>query len=288
MIINLLTDAPKRNLALMKLSQYHKDLGHTILLNANEVKVDYTYASVLFEHSLSSFQADEYGGPAVVGSVLPAEIEQYKADFSLYNDGCSTGYTFRPCFNKCPFCKVVGFQHPDKEHHSIFEWIDPNLKYIRLLNNNTFHDKRWRETFDEIQYLRLTLVDENGYDLRQIDDEKAVVLKATKFAGYRHFAWDLMVNEEKILEGIKILRKHKVPKCRCFVLVGYDTTEEEDIYRCQKLIENKIEPYIMPYVRTKRLRGFKRFMDSFMWRKFPTIAGAWKEYEPNKNGRLTL
>jgi len=191
--------------------------------------------------------ADEYGGPAIPGSVLPAEIEQMQPDYDLFGLNYSLGYTYRPCSNTCHFCKVPGMQHPDNDHHSIWD-------------------------------AGLSVRDENGYDLRLVDDEKAAALKRTRFVGKLHFAWDRMQDEPLILNGLKALREHKISGAGVYVLIGYNTTIEEDIYRCQKIIENKQNPYIMPYVRNKHNRAFKRFIDSFMWRKYKTIDQAWEDY----------
>ena len=106
MKINLLTDAPKHNLALMKISAWHKSDGDKVTLNTPLFKADYTYASVLYDRNVKRFIADEYGGPAFDNSRLPDEIEGMEPDYSLYPLDFSIGYTFRPCFNTCEFCKV--------------------------------------------------------------------------------------------------------------------------------------------------------------------------------------
>jgi len=76
-----------------------------------------------------------------------------------------------------------------------------------------------------------TVIDENGYDLRLIDDEKAQALKNTKFLSRIHFAWDQMKDTDKILSGLEILKKNKAVKSKdiVYLLIGYDTTEEEHI-----------------------------------------------------------
>lgn len=280
MKISLLTDAPKHNLALMKISAWHKANGDEVMLNAPIFPADYTYASVLFEQNKNKFTADEYGGPAYASApMLCPDTERMLPDYSLFgNTTYSLGYTFRPCDSGCDFCSVPKFNHPDREHHSIFEFYNPDFKTICLLNNNTFQDPRWKETFEEIWDADLSVIDENGYDLRLLDDEKAEALKKTKFTSKLHFAWDRMPDEPLILNSLKLLRKHKISGSRIYVLIGYNTTIEEDIYRCQKIIEHKQDPYIMPYKRTKGNRAFKRFIDSFMWRKYKTIEAAWMDY----------
>jgi hypothetical protein len=278
MKIGLLTDAPKHNLALMKLSAYHKSVGDEVSFNLPIFPTDYTYASILFERNRKLFMADEYGGPAI-GGQLPSEIERLKPDYDLMKTDYSLGYTFRPCWNDCDFCKVPKMDHPDVEHHSIWEFHDSRFNKICLLNNNTFLDSQWRETFEEIWDADLTVIDENGYDLRLLDDEKAAALKRTKFQGKIHFAWDRMSDEVLILRGLEIVKKHKIWDCRVYVLTGYNTSEQDDFYRCQKIIDANIDPYIMPYKSNKRTRRFKRFIDSFMWRKYPTIIEAWGNYK---------
>ena len=260
----------------MKISAWHKEQGDTVLLNVPIAPADYTYASTLFEKT--RFIANEHGGPAFDGSQLPAEIESMKPDYNLYGLDYALGYTFRPCFNSCGFCKVPEMNQPDIKHHSIYEFWDSRFSKICLLNNNTFQDPQWKDTFEEIWDAGLFVIDENGYDLRLLDDEKADALKRTKWETKLHFAWDRMQDEPLIIEGLKTLRNHKISGCRIYVLVGYDTTEEHDIYRCQKIIEYKQDPYIMPYERNKYTKSFKRFIDTFMWRKYSTIKQAWAEY----------
>lgn len=277
MRLNLLTDAPKHNLALMKLSAYHKANGDSILLNSPVFPADYTYASILFKRNRKAWVADHYGGPAFGGSKLPDEIERMKPDYDLFGRDYSLGYTFRPCFNSCGFCKVPKMDHPDVEHHSIWEFHDPKFKKTCILNNNTFQDSRWKETFEEIWDAGLTVIDENGYDLRLLDDEKAAALKKTKFCGYIHFAWDRVQDEALIVNGLKILNKFKL-RGHVYVLIGYDTTIDMDLYRCQILVDYGQDPYIMPFKNTDSNMRFKRFFDSFMWRKYKTIKAAWASY----------
>lgn len=278
MKINIYTDAPKHNLALMKISAWHKANGDQVSFNMPIIPADYRYASILFEKNRKMFIADEYGGPAYPNSVLPAEIENMKPDYSLTGMDYSLGYTFRPCFNSCAFCKVPKMEHPDSKHHSIWEFHDSKFEKICILNNNTFQDTQWKETFEEIWDADLTVIDENGYDLRLIDDEKANALKRTKFQGKLHFAWDRMQDEALIIEGLKTLKRHKISGCRVYVLIGHDTFEKQDLYRCDVLKMYGQDPYIMPYNGTKKEKRFKRFIDSFMWRKYKTITAAWDYY----------
>ncbi len=275
MRINLYTDAPYHNLALMQLSTWHKRRGHEVSLNLPIMPCDLSCASILFERNRTMFNADYYGGPGVIDSppLYPIDLRFVMPDYALFPIDYSLGYTFRPCFRKCPFCKVPDMNHPDTEHHSIWEFHDTKFNKICLLNNNTFFDKQWRETFEEILDAKLAVVDQNGYDLRLIDEEKADYLRRIHFHGKIHYAWDQVEDEEKILAGLKI-----TPKGTVYVLIGFDTTEEQDIHRVQTIVDYGFDPYIMPYTQSKTEKRFKRFIDTFMWRKYKTISEAWKNY----------
>ena len=262
----------------MKLSAWHKAQGDDVLLNMPLWPCDLSYASVLFEKNKTKFKADTYGGPAFNGIRLESKIEGMKPDYNLCHIDYSLGYTWEYCPRKCEFCKVPKQKNP-KTHRSIWDFHDSKFKKICLLNNNTFSDPDWLQTFMEIWDADLTVLDENGYDLRLLDDEKAATLKRTKFKGKIHFAWDRMKDESQIIRGLNILNKHKIQNTHIYVLIGYDTTFEEDMYRCQKLIDYGHDPYIMPYNQSEQERRFKRFIDTFMWRKYKTIQEAWNNYQ---------
>jgi len=290
MRINLLTDAPKHNLALMKISAYHKMLGDTVKLNEPITGEGLTYGSWLYRRL---YFTDYAGGTSISFSSngklawdypeakLPPEIQAIKPDYNLYpNNDFSLGYTWSYCPRRCSFCCVTEQCNP-KDHHSIWAFHDHRFNKIRLLNNNTFSDPQWRQTFEEIWDAGLVVCDENGYDLRLLDDEKAEALKRTRFDGYVHFAWDLMEDEDSIRGGLKIARHYKL-NAVVYVLIGYNTTREEDIHRCQVINDVGFDPYPMPYNGgTKADRAFKRFICLRGYRRHQTLFKAWEDYRPN-------
>jgi len=280
MKINLVTDAKYHNLVLMKLSAYHKMLGDEVYLNGVGY-FDYTYGSWLFDWSQKQ-PTDCEGGPGIDPMIrLDNFKESSPRDYKLFNLNYSLGYTWSYCPRKCEFC-VVPDQNNPKEHHSIWEFHNSKFKEICLLNNNTFSDPQWEETFQEIWDADLIVRDENGYDLRLLDNEKARALKKTKFKdNLIHFSWDLMVDEGKILEGFDILKEHKLNRhdSIVYVLVGYNTTDAEDFYRIQKIHDNNMSPYVMPFEKHNRhLYALKRFIDQRCYRHSPTIKDAWNSY----------
>ena len=292
MLVNLLTDLPKHNLALMRISAWHRAQGDEITLNSPQTPCDLSYGSWFFNHK---YHTDIAGGPAVNPELkLNGQFKDIPPDYDLYpNLDCSLGYTWASCPRTCGFC-IVPKQHNPEIHHSIWDFHDTRFKKICLLNNNTFSDPQWRETFEEIWEAKLTIRDENGYDLRFIDEERVEALARTKFDGYFYLSWDKNDDEDQIVKGLKLIKKQKLHnKCLIFVLVGYDTTLEQDIYRCQILHNMGFKPFIMIYniSHKRQLRHFRRMIHLRTYTRYPHnhIRRAWQDYNPSdstKSGRI--
>jgi len=276
--INLITDAKYHNLALMKISAFHKAIGNKVFLNGVGF-FDQTIGSWLFDFSPKGICNLE-GGPGIDPSVKLPDYFNIKPDYDLFKLDYSLGYTWPYCPRRCPFC-IVPQQNNPKDHHSIWEFHDSKFKKICLLNNNTFSDPQWRETFEEIWEADLSVRDENGYDLRFLDDEKAEALHKTKWATPLHFAWDLMQDEKNVIAGLKLLKKHKLSTTSngVYVLIGFDTTEKEDLYRCQIINDYGLTPYPMPYIKDNYTKSFKRFINLHYYRHYTTIEKAWRDYK---------
>jgi len=279
MKINLVTDAKYHNLALMKMSTLQKANGHEIYLNGVG-QFDMTIGSWLFTWSPKA-PCDYEGGPGIDPAIRNEWCDTLKPDYSLFPIDYSLGYTWKYCPHKCLFC-IVPQQNNVGIHYSIWDFHDSRFKKICLLNNNTFSDPQWKETFEEIWDADLIVKDAQGYDLRLLDDQKALALKKTKFEKNRiYFAWDLMEDEGKILEGFDILKKHKLNRhdSMVYVLVGYNTTDEEDFHRLQKIHDFNMSPYVMPFKKNDRhLYALKRFIDQRAYRQQPSIKEAWESY----------
>ena len=119
------------------------------------------------------------------------------------------------------------------------------------------------------------------FDFQMMRKQRA--LKKTKFEDNSiHFSWDLMADEGKILEGFDILKEHKLNRHASivYVLVGFNTTDDEDFYRLQKIHDFNMSPYVMPFKKNDRhLYALKRFIDQRCYRQAPTIKDAWNSYK---------
>jgi len=275
MKINILTPDSKRpNLAAMKISSWHRQQEDEVFLNFPICNADFTYASLLFDWTPDPF-ADLIGGSKYPAIKLDPEIDSMKPDYGLYpNIDYSLGYTYKACPRTCDFC-IVPKQHNEETHYSIWTFHNPKFKKIGLLNNNTFADPQCRETFQEIIEANLILIDMSGFDLRFITEDLAQWISKLRIEGYLHCAWDFMEHEELIIHGLGYLQEAGIKRIMCYVLIGYNTTPEEDLYRIEKL-RILCDPFVMP------LNKFDPYQKRFArWVNHKAIfkSVAWKDYK---------
>jgi hypothetical protein len=175
---------------------------------------------------------------------------------------------------RCPFCLV-----PDKEgtihHHAhLSEWWRGQPR-IRLLDANlTAHPDRIGY-LDELAASRAQVDFSQGLDARLVDEEFCLALAKVRRWGRYHAAWDRVADEAQVLPGLRLLRD-KVSRfdLGVFVLIGYDSTPEEDLYRVEKLREEGIDPFVMPFDRMDPYqRRFARWVNhKAIWKSVPWTA----------------
>jgi hypothetical protein len=245
-------DSKLPNLALMKISAWHKAMGDQVFLNFPLCGSDKTYASCLYDKNKWKVPLDAFGGgPGFDYSIsLPNEMEKTKPDYGLYpHFDFGLGYTYRHCPRKCPWCIVWRMPtNNDMTHHSIWEFHSSEFKKIMLLDNNLFASPYWRQTFEEIWDADLR-VKEHGFDIRLLDEEKALALKKTKFLGQIHFAFDNPMDEDAVRKGVGLLKDAQINLNRVtfYVLCGFNTTPREDIDRIIILRELEVCAFIMKH-----------------------------------------
>jgi len=285
-ILLVQVDGKMPNLALMKVSSYYKSKGHqTGFAFAYPDKV---YVSCIFSKNINHasgirhFYPDaefHIGGPGLERpTCLPQKIDRMMPDYSLYPDmDYSLGYTQRGCPNKCPFCIVPKIEGKFREVAQISEFQNPDFNNQILYDNNFFYSKLWREKMDYIEEQGLKISFNQGLDARLMDEEKSNALADYEpyDSHFKHkrayFSWDLMEPEVKILQGLQnvIDAGIKPYKIMVYMLVGFNTTHKEDMYRFKTLRELGVDPFAMIYNNRKDddwIRHFARWVNKRVYK----------------------
>jgi len=238
------------NLALMKISAYHKLKGDTVEW-ANMGNYDRTYISKIFtftkdfELGFADYGEIIKGGTGYdIKKKLPIEIDSIlDLDYSIYDYPFSIQFFSRGSIRKCPFCLVN--EKEGKIQNVLPMSLNPKGKWIEVLDNNFFANPNWK---DSIEWLLSTKqpINLHGVDIRIMNEEQAFYLNKLKLKRNIHIAWDMPEIDltEKLKEVIKYIKPYKIT---CYILVGFNSTREQDLYRIRTCKDLGVMPFVMPY-----------------------------------------
>jgi hypothetical protein len=219
------------------------------------------------------------GGPAVkynldyLQNVCDIENEM---PFLEYHNPDAT-FTTRGCPRCCPFCIVSKIE---TEYRELSDWpIRPIVCDNNLLASSNDH---FNSVIDKLK--KLKMVDFNqGLDARLMTKEKADRVAELNMKVVR-LAWDHISIEDKWRKAFNILLSVGFPakKIQSYVLIGYNDTPEDALYRLQTIKDLGAMPnpmryqplnairrneYISPKWSDRQLKDYMRYWSRQVWLK---------------------
>ena len=273
------------NIACGKIYGFHKMQGDEIIYPYKSENVDRLYISTIFSWTkphiprlIESFKP--IAKEIIVGgtgydyrSKLPPEIEEVdpKWTYEMYGIDYGIGFTIRGCHVGCSFC-VVPRKEGIKEYRvaRVSDLINPKSNHIVLLNNNSFADIGFFEDVEEIKERNLTVNWNQANDITLLTPKHAEAVSSVEFRNFAgnhkmlHFACDQMVKRKRdpvtnewvsydmlkvVPEKIKMLQNFGVKPYQLtfYMLIGFDTTLEEDMARFNMLNDCGANVYAMMF-----------------------------------------
>jgi hypothetical protein len=276
MKIGLWNLEPKiENTALMQVSQFHKEQGDHVELYSPLFEYDKVYVFSLFSFTKKSVLKSNMvaGGTGFnIRSRLPKEIEQSNLDYSIYPN-CKTSYVWfsRGCFRKCPFCVV-----PIKEGRldgAIPKNLNPKATTISVMDNNFTGLDRilFSIAMDYLKKVNLPVNFQCGFDARLLNKEKYEEIKQLKIYKQIRTAWD--DPREDLTYGLtEMAEVFGRSKIMVYVLIGYWSTPQEDLYRVTKIRRLGLDAWVMPYNKKDPYqKAFERWNNRH-------VGCSWQEY----------
>ena len=265
------------NLALMKISAYHKAKGDQVEWAIPMLKYDIVYQSKVFDFTpdentcIQCEQLIKGGTGYDLQNKLPDEIEMMFPDYSLYNiTDTAYGFLTRGCPRNCPFC-IVGEKEGLKSVQVAELWNFWNgQNEIKLLDPNITAFKECDRLFQDLIDSKAWIDFTQGLDIRLMTDKKANLLSQMKVK-MLHFAWDnYEFSTYEKLKKFRPLLKYDSRKLRVYVLTNFNTIIEQDLERIYKLRELDYDPYVMIYEKwnaPKKIKQMARWVNNkFIWR----------------------
>lgn len=248
------------NLALMKISAWHKAQGYIVEWCLPLCHYDIVYQSKVFDDTYSRDidwypDADKIikGGTGYgLENKLPDEIEHIYPDYDIYpqfTKDTAYGFLTRGCPRHCDFC-IVG----DKEGLRSVKVADLSefwrgQKKIVLLDPNILACREHIDLLSQLGDSGAWVDFSQGLDIRMTTEENIELIDRIKVKNI-HFAWDYPKHDLRpFFEQYRTLAKNK-PHGKygtVYCLVNHGSTMEENLYRIYTLRDMGYDPYVMIY-----------------------------------------
>ena len=258
------------NLALMRISAYHKSKGDTVEWWWSDfVHYDVVYMSKVFSDAYSPDVPEPLNADKVIkggtgyqihlvngkeeydketDTKLPIEVERMFPDYSIYPQyDFAVSMTSRGCPRGCSFCHVAA-----KEGRCAVKVADVSdfwngQKEIRILDPNITACKEKRDLMKQYKETGAILDFTQGLDIRLLNDDDIADINEMRLRTL-HFAWDnpkddLETKFRNFANGFR--RKTKIGMVYC--LTNFNSSMEENLYRIYTLRDMGYDPYVMVY-----------------------------------------
>ena len=252
------------NVALMKLSAWHKAQGDTVLPLNQSSPADKRYASTVFSWNRTKGDEMRRIGAVVGGSgmdlknELPEAVEAMRPDYSLYGIDYGVGYLMRGCIWTCAFCVVPEKEGKPREVATIDDLVNRDGRtrpFVVLLDNEFFWREKWAiARLQEFTERGIDFCPSQGLDVRVVTPALVDALAASPFWNVKRsrrqitFAFDDLSIEGLYRRGVeRLLTKIAAWHLQSFVLVGFNSTIRQDLERLAIIRSYGIDPFVMVY-----------------------------------------
>lgn len=239
------------NLALMKISAWHKAQGDTVEWWTPMFPFDRVYSSKVFTFTpeCAYLPPDTIKGGTGYGvyEELPEEIDAMEPDYSIYPE-CdhAIGFLTRGCIRCCPWCVVPKKEGAIRPYRTWQQIKRPDSRDIVFMDNNVLACQHGIEQMRSMVGQNVRIDFNQGLDARLITPEIAELLAKLKWIRFIRMSCDTDAMLDVVIRAIRLLEEHGVKPYRVFVyLLVQDIPSAEK--RAIALREVGAEVFAQPY-----------------------------------------
>lgn len=227
------------NLALMKLSAYHKAQGDCVEWWQKEKTFDRVYSSKVFDFTPENkdLPIDTIKGGTGYGIFedLPEEIDKIYPDYSIYPTcDFAVGYLTRGCPNTCRWCIVPRKEGGIHAYNTWQEVVRQDTNKLVLMDNNILASPYGIEQLNSLIGSGYKIDLNQGMDARLVTPEIAEILSKLKWIKYLRFSCDTLQQLDAIDRTVEFLGSKGVKPYRIFIYL----LVTEDIENAVKRVEH--------------------------------------------------
>ena len=286
------------NLALMKISAYHKKQDDTVEWwdPSRNNEYDMVYSSKIFDFTQENSQLPPNtikGGTGYdTKSVLPSYIDDQCPDYSIYPEcDYAIGFLTRGCIRNCPWCVVPekeGKLRPYREWHEV---VRTDTDKLVLMDNNILACEHGIEQLQQLSQTQYRIDINQGMDARIVDKSTVELFKKLHWIRFIRFSCDTISQIPSIENVYRLFKECSAPVSRIFVytIIRKNISEaSERIEALKKLksihiyaqAEENLRKGVVPNAAQKEFAN--RYVYGKLYKK-----ETWQEYCHRKNLKYT-
>ena len=255
----LSVDSNYPNLALMKLSAYHKAQGDMVEWYNPFEYYDRLYMAKVFSFTPDYLYCINNVGEVVRGgtgydihSVLPNEVDSVQPDYSIYpsiSDNTSYGFLTRGCPNHCKWCIVPQKEGNVRPYMDIDAITMNGLRpYAVLMDNNVLASDYGLSQIEKIVRRKYHVDFNQALDARLVTDDIARLLAKVKWIKRIRFGCDTTSQISYCADAIDRIRRHGYKGGFFLYCILMDDIEEA-YHRIEywKKYGGKVLPFAQPF-----------------------------------------
>lgn len=286
------------NLALMRISAWHKMRGDSVEWFIPLKQYDRVYASKVFTFTPDDpylpMDAIRGGTGYDIKSRLPDEVESTAPDYTIYPQFKEAyGFLTRGCVNKCLWCVVPEKEGAIRPVSDIAEICQTNTgfrRHVILMDNNFLAAPLdfCQKQVEKMIHLKVRVDFNQATDARLYDNERAKLMARLPVIRYIRMSCDTDAMIPHCLSAISRLREFGYQReVFCYILATNDGIDSA-LHRIDELTAHdaKVVPFVMPFrsltdntiTPSRELRKLARWCNRSILRKSCTYKQYIQEY----------
>ena len=210
-------DSPYPNLALMKISAFHKAKGDTVEWYNGIDRYDKAYMAKVFTFTpdygyyINADQVERGGTGYDIHKTLPPEIDRLQPDYALYpqiDRKTAYGFLTRGCPNRCKWCVVPKKEGNITPYMDVDEIAVEGRTNLILMDNNILASDYGLQQIEKIIRRKYRVDFNQGLDARLVTDEVARMLAKVKWIKRIRFGCDTPAQIAECERAISLLDKY--------------------------------------------------------------------------------
>lgn len=241
------------NLALMRLSAWHKGQGDTVEWWDGFCHYDRVYMSKVFTFTPdvdTVIDADEIvrGGTGYKDyGNLPREIEATPPDYSIYPGvDYAIGFLTRGCIRNCPWCIVPVKEGRIRPAATWEEIKRPDSSKIIFMDNNVLASDHGLQQIESMGGKKVWVDFNQGLDARLVTPETAELLAGLRWIRFVRLSCDTTEMIPVIERAVEYMKEAGIAKSRFWAYMLVQDVEEAE-RRAIALNEMGVTPFAQPY-----------------------------------------